>query len=335
MSTSRAALGGAERAETLEALLHLIEEHYVFPDTGRAIGVAIRRAQTDGAYDSLTSGEALADRLTEQLRDLSRDKHFSVRYSADPLAPRVNLNDDPEWRAQYRKSASLRNFGFQRAERLEGNIGYLNLTSFEDPEFAGEAAVGAMSFLSATAALIFDLRQNLGGSPGMVALVSTYLFPTRPVHLNSLYWRSEDRTQQFWTLPYVHGRRYLDRPVYVLTSPQTFSAAEEFAYNLKQLGRAILVGEQTAGGANPGALFQVSGHFSVFIPTGHAINPITGENWEGKGVAPDIPVPQGEALRTAHILALRETLRRADLVAERPSFEAELRRALQALGEVP
>src|SRR6185295_4025347 len=134
----------------------------------------------------------------------------------------------------------------------------------------------------------------------------TYFFDGRPVHLNDLYWRASDATQQFWTLSYVPGRRYVNKDVYVLTSGRTFSAAEEFSNNLKTLKRATIVGETTGGGANPGGMARLSDHFAAFVPTGRAINPITKTNWEGTGVEPDVKVPKEQALKTAYIMALNK-----------------------------
>jgi C-terminal processing protease CtpA/Prc len=165
-----------------------------------------------------------------------------------------------------------------------------------------------MNFLADTHALIFDLRQCKGGFPGMLALLSSYLFAEAPLHLSSIYWRDEDCTQQYWTLPYVPGRRFIDKPVYVLTSKVTFSGGEEFAYDLQALKRATIVGEKTDGGAHAGASYRLHPHFKAFIPIGRVINPITGTNWEGCGVSPDIIVPQEQALEVAYQLALQAIL---------------------------
>jgi len=142
----------------------------------------------------------------------------------------------------------------------------------------------------------------------MVALLSSYLFDDEPVHLNDFYWRAQDTTQQFWTLPYVPGKRYGNKPVYVLTSRKTASAAEEFAYNLKNLQRAVLIGETTAGGAHPFETYRIHPHFDAIIPTWRAINPVSGTNWEGTGVIPDIAVPQEDALKVAQIEAVQKIL---------------------------
>jgi len=143
----------------------------------------------------------------------------------------------------------------------------------------------------------------------MVALISSYLFDNAPVHLNDLYFRTDNTTRQWWTLPYVPGKRYgASKPVYVLTSNRTFSGAEEFTYNLKNLKRSTTIGETTGGGANPGGGRRITEHFGVFVPTGRAISPITKTNWEGTGVKPDIEAPAPKALKIAHLAAMKKVL---------------------------
>jgi C-terminal processing protease CtpA/Prc len=295
------------RAAVIEGLLSKLQQHYVFPDVAQQMEEAIRRHMSNGDYDAVTTGSALCQTLTAHLQEVSHDKHLHVFFSAEPRPIREGRESSAEEREEFRQHAALRNFGFERVERLAGNIGYLDLRSFFPPELGGQTAVAAMNLLAHAGALIIDLRQNGGGSPEMVALISSYLFDA-PTHLNSLYWREGDRTQQFWTLPYVPGARLAAVPVYVLTSRHTFSGAEEFTYNLKHLKRATIIGEVTGGGAHPGGGFPIDAHFGVGIPTGRAVNPITGTNWEGTGVTPDIAVPQEEALTVAHGAALRGLL---------------------------
>ena len=172
-------------------------------------------------------------------------------------------------------------------------------------DLTGSTAVAAMNFLSNVDAIIFDLRENGGGDPKMIALISTYLFGKR-THLNDLWERKGDATDQYWTLPYVPGKRLEDKPVCVLTSKQTFSGAEEFSYNLKNLKRATLVGETTGGGAHPVSGHRIDDHFMIGVPFARAINPISKTNWEGKGVEPDVKVTASDALTTAEKLALEK-----------------------------
>jgi C-terminal processing protease CtpA/Prc len=285
--------------------LKALNDGYVFPETATKMETAVRERARKGEYDRITSGRKLAETLTSHLQEVSRDKHLRVRHSAEPLPPPQEGGPSPEEIAGYRRFLVARNYGFQKVERIRGNVGYLSLNAFIEPDLAGDTAAAAMGFLANTDALIVDLRENGGGDPAMVALLCTYLFPSEPVHLNSLYWREGDRTQQFWTLPYVPGKRYTGKEVYVLTSKRTFSGAEEFTYNLKNLKRATIIGETTGGGAHPGGTRRVTEHFAVWVPSGRAINPISKTNWEGTGVTPDVAVPADQALATAHLAALK------------------------------
>lgn len=196
-----------------------------------------------------------------------------------------------------------RNFGFQKLEKLAGNVGYLDLRGFAPAEFGGPTAVAAMAFLQYSDAIIIDLRQNGGGSPSMIQLISTYFFE-RMTHLNSFFYRGQEQIDQFWTLPHVPGRKMADTPLFILTSRRTFSAAEEFTYNMKNLKRATIVGQTTGGGAHPGGTRRLPNGFSVFIPRGRAINPVTKTNWEGTGITPDIETDLEDALDVAHAKAL-------------------------------
>jgi len=159
-----------------------------------------------------------------------------------------------------------------------------------------------MNFLAHVDAIIFDLRHNGGGDPKMVAMISSYLFD-KSTHLNDLYNRKEDFTEQYWTLPYVPGTTLANRPAFVLTSKNTFSGAEEFTYNLKNLKRATIVGETTGGGAHPVSGHRIDDHFMIGVPFARAVNPVYKTNWEGTGVEPDVSVKAADALEKAQELA--------------------------------
>jgi hypothetical protein len=286
----------------------LAREKYVYPEVGEKLATSIRAKLQEGGYDGITQSGQLAMALTDDLRALSNDRHWSVVH--DPQQTPAHLDPETEedeaqlgrWLIQARR----RNFGFERIELLAGNIGYIDLREFAPSEHAGETAVAAMGFVAHCDALIFDLRQNHGGYPSMVQLITSYLYEGEPRHINTFYYRPTDDYQQFWTFPHVPGRRLPEVPVYVLTSQATGSGAEEFAYNLKHMGRATLVGETTGGAAHPVTREVVQEQFILALPYGRPINPITQENWEGTGVEPHIPVPQEDALRTAHRHALAQ-----------------------------
>jgi retinol-binding protein 3 len=305
-------IDAATRTEVIDKVLAKLNELYIFPDVAKKMEEAIRARVERKEYDQLSSAAAFAEALTTHLRDVCHDKHLRVLYSAEPTPKEAGPREPtPEMRATMRRRMAARNYGFEKVERLDGNVGYLSLLGFMDAEFAGDTAAAAMNFLADTDSLIIDLRRNGGGSPAMVALICSYLFPAQPVHLNDLYNRQSNATHQWWTLPYVPGKRYVGKDVYVLTSKRTFSAAEEFTYNLKNLKRATIVGETTGGGAHPVGGYPVHTHFVVVVPVSRAINPITKTNWEGTGVTPDVAVPQEQALKTAYLAALKKQREKA------------------------
>lgn len=303
-------LDTATRMEVVEDVLRRLQASYVFPEAAQQMEQAIRARIQRQEYDGIASADELAQTLTTHLRLVRPDNHLRVRYSAEPLPIRSGNGapQTPQEVEEYERYGRTTNFGFKRVEQLDGNIGYLRLDAFFEASLGGDTATAAMSFLAHTDALIVDVRFNGGGDPAMVALLTSYLFGSDPVHLNDFYGRLDNSIRQSWTYPYVPGKRYVGKPVYILTAKRTGSGAEEFAYNLKHLKRAILVGETTHGAANPGGFERINDHFEVFIPTGRPINAVTKTNWEGTGVRPDVDVPAETALHTAHLAALKALL---------------------------
>lgn len=296
-------IDAALRQQTIAALIERLAAGYVFPEKAAEMAKDLQQRQSSGEYASLTSARTFAESLTTHLQRISHDKHL-----------RVTVNQPPTPGGQAAGPPELENFGIGKPERLEGNVAYLELRTFGvQPDAMGNALAEAMSAVADADALIIDVRRNGGGSPFAVALVSSYLFGSDSVHLNSLYWRPANRTDHFWTRSTIAGKRYgPDKPLYVLTSRRTFSAAEEFTYNLQSRRRATIVGDTTGGGAHPGGRARLNSTFAVFVPSGRAINPITKTNWEGTGVRPDIAVPSDQAREAAHQAALKALKRRAD-----------------------
>ena len=319
------AIDAATRSAVIDGGLAMLKEFYVFPETAQKMDEAIRARQKRGEYNSVTSGRQFADRLTEHLQAVSRDKHLRVGFSAQPLPDRSPGPPSPEQQERARKQMAGINCTFEKIEILPGNIGYLKFNAFMSPSLCGETAAAAMNFLSNSDALIVDLRQNGGGDPAMIAFISTYLF-AEPVHLNDLYERKNDVTRQWWTLPYVPGHRLAGKPVYVLTANRTFSGAEEFSYNLKNLKRATIVGEVTGGGAHPVSGHRIDSHFIIGVPFARAINPISKTNWEGVGVEPDVKVKKEIGLETAHKMALEQLVPAVTDARQREAMQKQIDR---------
>lgn len=298
-----------QRKAVVETLARELKARYVFPEVAEQTGAALKARAGQGAYDGAATAQAFAEALSRDLREVGRDGHFRVRF--DPaFKPASDDDDKPPTRdevAQMRQFSQRRGFGIAKVEQLPGNVGYLDIRGFGPTEFVGPAFSAALSLLSGTEALILDLRQNGGGDPESVAYLVSHFFEEGDTrHLNSIYNRPKNTTRQYWTTATVAPR--YGKPVYVLTSARTFSGGEECAYDFQTQKRATLVGETTGGGANPGGAVLLGHGFNAFIPTGRAINPVTGTNWEHVGVKPDLAVPAAEALKAAHGAILRGIL---------------------------
>lgn len=300
-----------QKTQVLEILFKELNNRYVFPETAKKMEADIRARMKNKEYDSITSAREFSQKITEDLRGVSHDKHLGFHFTTKPIAIEDSKEPTQMQTREIEYILKAGNYGFARAENLPGNIGYIDLRLFVYPKYAAETLTAAMNFVGNSDALIFDLRQNGGGEPAMVALICSYLFDA-PVHLNDVYNRETGKTDEYWTSKTVAGKKFLNKNVYVLTSAKTFSAAEEFANDLKTLKRGVIVGETTGGAANPGVMARIAENFWAFIPNERAINPVTKTNWEGTGVEPDVRVSQESALKTAYSLALNSKLEKAD-----------------------
>ncbi len=295
------------QAMVIDSVTRALNEVYVFPDVAKKMEKHLRSQYKKNAYKDLTSLREFSQKLTEDLRQISHDRHLWVDFASNELLAQFQgdtLTDEAKQKEL--EQNRIDNFCFKELKILEGNIGYVDFRCFSDAIDAGPTAIAAMNFLAYTDAIIFDLRQNGGGSPSMIQLITSYFFP-EPVLLNTFYIRKTDSTHQFWTQASVQGPRMTNVDLYVLTSSYTFSGAEEFTYNLKNMKRATIIGDTTGGGAHP--IDRKAFHslnVGMSLPFGRAVNPVTGTNWEGTGIAPHIYVPQEQALDVAHLEALKK-----------------------------
>ncbi|MDI2131356.1 S41 family peptidase [Yinghuangia seranimata] len=287
-------------APVIDETVRLLTENYVFPEVAEQVAGLLQRRLAEGAYD-VDDAEELARLVTEDLQSVNNDRHLRLKYHADPVSAKEGAATLESIRREFDTSLG----GAPRVQLLDGGVAVVELGPMLFPlDWAAEPLAAALTLASRAEALIIDLRGNRGGDPDTVAFVCSYLLDKR-THLNTMSWRGGQHNEQSWSQPHVPGARFGGtKPLYVLTSESSFSAAEELAYDLQQLGRAVVVGETTRGGAHPCKGWTVHPHLEVTVPFGRAVNPVSGTNWEGVGVQPDVACAAAESLDRAHELAL-------------------------------
>jgi hypothetical protein len=314
-----AAFDNAEKKTVIEGLCENLEREYIFPEITEKYVRMLRENLRSGKYDRIAQPQEFARTLTEDLRAIHADAHLTVWYNPEWVKNERGRKalDEEAIRLQKRRDRA-RNYGFQEIKILPGNIGYFKFNGFSYDTDAYEPAIGAMSCLANVDALIIDLRTNGGGSPEMVQFLCSYFLDNPRKHLNSFSYKDADKLTQYWTYTYLPGRRLDKVDLYLLTSARTFSAAEEFTYNLKNMKRAVVIGETTGGGAHDNKFVILSDNFEMSLPFARAVNPITKTNWEEVGVEPDIKVSADRALDKALVMASKKL---ADKENE-PEFKA-------------
>ncbi|MFL6657582.1 MAG: S41 family peptidase [Massilia sp.] len=300
-------INAAARTTLIDGVVRELNKGYVFPEQAKKVEAALRQHQKRGDYDSITSAEKFSSKISEDMQSVTHDKHLRMFYSQD-LIPQEDANRKPSAEQQAQELAGMKsqNFGIERLERLPFNIGYLGLNGFAPAKASADSLGAAMTVLANTDVLIIDLRRNGGGDPATVAMLASYFLDER-TRLNDIYYRNGDNTEQMWSSDFVKGTRYgQQKDVYILTSKDTFSAAEDFSYTMKNLKRATIVGETTGGGAHPGDVTRLDEHFAMFVPNGRSISPVTKTDWEGVGVTPDVASSAGDAMKTAQVAILKK-----------------------------
>lgn len=290
----------ADKTAVIEKVMVHLETDYVDSAAGQKGANSLREGLASGQFDTAMSAPLFAKTLSNLLQEITGDGHLNVEYSEDPLPETDDSMASYSADEMERWYGAHLNFGVERVARLDGNIGLIDLRVFAPIAMGGDTVAAAMNVIAHTDALVIDLRNNGGGIGDMANLVASYLFDSEPQPLTGIYDRPSDTLSQQFTLSYVPGKRFgMNKPVYVLISPRTFSAAEALAYNLQALDRAVVVGEASGGGAHPFEYARIHPHFVLWSVTAKSVNPITGSNWQGTGVQPDVVVPADNALEEA------------------------------------
>ncbi|MEN5231578.1 S41 family peptidase [Sphingobacterium faecium] len=301
-----------EKSEIITSIKTYLTQSYVDLVVSKKMIIELDKNLKSNKYEKITSPSEFSKIVTEDLQSISKDQHLIVRFEPERIAQEKRIISE-EMKLETEKKMMMQmayiNYGFTEAKILDGNIGYLNLRLFADIKYAEETATATMNFLSNTNAIIIDLRSNGGGVPSMMQLLSSYFFDENPVLLSDFYERETDTKTQLYSFANVAGKRSTNKPIYILTSKQTFSAAEAFAYTLKHLDKAVVVGEITKGGANRTKRINLNDEFTLSVPYIQSIHPITKTNWERKGVKPTIETNVNEAFVYAYIDAINKTVK--------------------------
>lgn len=292
-----------EKRTVIDSIIHALKDEYVFPEIAQQIATKLNKRFLNDVYNSIDSARAFADTLSVQLMQISDDNHLRVAFSYDTVA---DPSKEPPMPDFIRDFALKNNYGFNKVEVLDGNIGYINILGFFPMEEATNNAIKSMEQVANTRALIIDLRENSGGLGALCNFLLSYFFSSTPVHMLDMNFAKDHRIEQSWSAFYVPGKRYINKPVYVLTAASTFSAGEAFAYILQSQKRAVIVGDVTGGGANIGKLVKLSPHFVMQLSNGIPVSPVTHKSWGKVGVQPDVKVNANEALKVAHERALSD-----------------------------
>jgi len=316
----KATIDSKTKASVIDSVSKLLMEQYVFPDIAEQMIDHLNTKLKNGDYDKINNPARFAKTLEEDLFKISKDNHFYIEFNPDRaeiIKAKESQSKEEVNKANKKlfEEARWTNFGFKKIEILKGNIGYLNISLFGNPEYGGETAVAAMNFLANADAVIIDLRRTPGGWATMVQLICSYFIKGTDTegrtHLNSFERRFGNRLEQFWTISYVPGKRMYEMDLYILTDRYTGSGAEELTYNMKNLKRATIIGETTGGSAHNIEFKVIQDCFVMHLPTGRPINPISGTNWERTGIEPDITVQSEDALDRAYLMALEKSLKKS------------------------
>jgi hypothetical protein len=293
----------------VERVAQVAEENYVFPDTGRMVAEHLRRRLRAGAFTSVSTPAQLADRLTLEMRAVNGDRHLYVNLAGSSATAggvrmvRRRPGEAPSDEALVWPRRM--NYDFTSLQRLAGNVGYLSLSALSSrgSDEAFRAVDAAMAFLAHVDAMIIDLRSTVGGEPRMSDYLASYFFEGAGTPTLTSTSRAMDQTIERATVR-VNGTHRPGIPVFLLVGPGTASGTEDFAFIMKQSGRATLVGGRTAGAGRLTATYPVGDGFVASVSGGRTFDPRTGKEWERIGIEPHVQASQDEALTVAHAAAI-------------------------------
>lgn len=301
-----APVAAASTADVIAAARKKVAEIYVIPETGAALDRALAAAEAKGTFNGL-EGDALAAKVNEVMHGVTKDGHLGMRYDPQRAAvlaanpPSDDDDDGGELPASFQRDIVVANGGVTKLEVLPGNIRYMDYRGFMwGTPAAKDAMATAAQFLRGGDAVIVDLRRNGGGDAAAVSALASYFLPPDTELMRFESRGNPGTVSKTSAVPFTLA----DRPVYVLTSKGTFSAAEEFSDHVSAFKFGTLIGENTGGGGFNNTFVPLPGGYVMSISYGRAVHMVTGKDWEQVGIAPAIAVPADQALLRAQAEAM-------------------------------
>lgn len=323
-SFSQKTISNNEKVAVIERIKELIDSNYVFKDKVNFINNSL----DDLKSTTITTHKYFADILTNHLVNITKDKHFKIQYNPALVKARresfrrqqklANQNQENEEEEEEYIDLNLwyakkENFGFEKVRILEGNIGYIQLNFWQPLDWVKSTIDATMQFLTNTDALIIDLTKNGGGYSPTDSYLASYFFDKEPMIWTSSYNRQTDEITSTLTFGEIGGKRYLNKPIYILVSENTFSLGEQFAYSMKHFEKAVIIGQASAGAAHAIDFIEVNDNYLIQLPIIYSIHPVTKTDWEETGVVPHIKTSKSKTLQIAHLKSLDTLLTNPDL----------------------
>ena len=323
-----AAVDGPAVAAEVKGLLNA---QYVLPELRAKFAAVLDKGIASGRY-AVADANLLTTRLNEDLASVTPDKHLGVmvdpeRSKALASRPPGGGADDAPPTPDEIRAAERSNHGLTQMQVLPGNVRYLEIEGFQWAGAASERAYDtAMAFLAGGDAVIIDVRRNGGGSPDAVRYaVSHFIAPNKPLMTFFMGGRGTESTSSLAT---TRAPRMVGKPLYVLSSKGSGSAAEEFLGHIAGYKLGDVIGERSAGAGFRNEYFPLPSGMIISISVGRAVLASTGKDWESVGIVPTIATPVDKALDVAKVRAIERVAEGAE--PERKKQLAAIAAALNA-----
>ncbi|KAB2880248.1 S41 family peptidase [bacterium] len=283
-------ISASDKRVVINTIVSLLKENYVFEEKADAVEKELNMKFTTNQYDRHETINSFGDQLNMDLSNILNDKHVQIYFSPKIVRRLRNESKGNKDQAPDEPFVAMlknENFRMRKVEILHGNIGYFKIDNFVELKYCKETLTGAMNFISNSSAIVLDLSDCGGGPSETMDFILSYFLP-ESTKIGELKFRKNNEVKEYYTVKDPSIKKLTDMPLYILVSNNTASAAEGLAACLQEYKRAVVIGGQTKGLGNPGELFVINDVLYMFITTAVSGTAISGKNFNGIGVTPDI-----------------------------------------------